>query len=100
MEMTFHFLHAAYVVALLWYLSRKGPSLEALPEVHPVILPKRRAGAWIQVVIVALVFVLIVGSADGMDILLLFILVTVVWMLVAWWRKIRFLWLIQGLRFG
>jgi len=100
MELTLHLFHAAYVVALLWYLFRAGPSLETLPEVDPVILPKRRAGAWIQAVGVGLVLALIVGSEDGLDVLLLFILVAVVWVLVACWRKIRLIWLIQGAALG
>lgn len=100
MEMTLFLVHIAYVVALVWYLSRKGSSMECLPEVDPVILPRRRAGAWIQLFLVALVFVLIVSSEGGTDILFLSILVTTIWVLLAWWRKIRLLPVIQGVALG
>ncbi len=100
MEMTFHLLHAGYVVALLWYFARSGPSLAILPEVDPVVLPRWRFGRWIPSLGIALVFVLVAGSEDGLDVLLLGIVVAVIWLLVAWWRRIRFLWVIQGVALG
>jgi hypothetical protein len=100
MEMTFHIIHAAYAMGLIYFLSRTGPSLDELPAVDPAILPKRKAGAWIQAIIVALVFLLSAGSEDGLDILVLFLQVTVIWVLVAWWRRIRLRWVIQGVILG
>lgn len=100
MEMTFHILHAAYALTLIWFLSRTGPPLEALPDVEPAILPKRKAGGWIQAIVMALVFFLIVGSEEGLDMFLLFVLVTAVWVLVAGWRRIRLRWVVQGVALG
>jgi len=100
MEMTLHLLHAGYVVALLWYLARTGPSPALLPEVKPVILPKSPLGPWIPALGIALVFVLVAASDDGTDILLLSMMVTTIWVLVVWRSEIRLSWVVQGLAVG
>lgn len=100
MDMTFHLLHAGYVLALLWYLSRTGPSLQALPDVDPVVLPRWRFGRWIPALVIALVFVSVAAFDDGTDILLQLMMVATVWVLVAWRREIRFSWVLQGLSLG
>ena len=47
-------LQAAYVLALFWYLIRMGLSMNQLAELKPLLLPKRRIGKWIPVLIIAL----------------------------------------------
>ncbi len=82
-------LQFGYVAALLWYLGRKGPSLARLPELSPQVLPQYGYGAWLPVLGVVLVFSLVATSDDGVDILMLLLIVATVWLLLAWRREIR-----------
>ena len=50
-------LQASYVAALLWYLSRSGPSISQLPQLRPFI-PGWRYSAWIPVLVIAILFAL------------------------------------------
>ncbi|MBT8398407.1 MAG: CPBP family intramembrane metalloprotease [Gemmatimonadetes bacterium] len=100
MEMTYHVLHAAYAVGLIWYLVRTGLSTQDLPEIEPIIFPKKRFGAWIPAMAVGLMFALVVVSDDGADLLLLLMMPASLWILVAWWRKIRLVWVLQGVVLG
>ena len=56
-----------------------------------------RGGPWIPVVLVALLFLLVVGSSDGADIALLLTIPGTLWVLIAWWRKIGLSLIVQGL---
>jgi hypothetical protein len=88
---------AGYVAALIWYLIRSGPSLNQLPELQPLLFPRRRYGAWIPVLGIALLLAL-TASSDAS--LLLFFIVTIVatiWILIAWRRQIRLRSVAQGL---
>ncbi len=53
-----YFLQVGYVAALLWYLGRSGPSVNHLPEIKPQVLPRWKFGAWIPVLVIALLFAL------------------------------------------
>lgn len=90
-------LQVAYVSALLWYISRVGPSVNQLPELLPIILPHWKYGRWIPVVGIALMLVLTIISDDGVGILLLLLIIATVWILIAWRRDIRLYMLLQGL---
>jgi hypothetical protein len=88
---------AGYVAALIWYLIRSGPPLNQLPELQPLLFPRRRIGAWIPVLGIALLLALTASSDEG---LLLFFIVTIVatiWILIAWRRQIRLRSVVQGL---
>jgi len=90
-------LQAGYVAALIWYLVRSGPPLNQLPELQPLLFPRRRFGAWIPVLGIALLLAL-TASSDA--ILVLFLIVTIVatvWILIAWRRQIRLRSVVQGL---
>ncbi len=62
-------LQVGYVAALLWYLGRSGPSVNQLPEIRPQVLPRWKFGAWIPVLVIALLFALTLVSAGGAAIL-------------------------------
>ena len=90
-------LHAGYVLALLWYLARSGPSVHQLPEISPQVLPRWRYGAWIPVLGIALLFALTLASDDGVYILMLLMMVATGLILLAWRREIRLRLVAQGL---
>jgi len=90
-------LHAAYVVALLWYLCRSGPSLSHLQEFRRSRFQNWKYGRWIPVLAVSLVLLLTMISDDGVDILMLLMMVSTVAALVAWRREIRLRAVIRGL---
>ena len=89
-------LQASYVAALLWYLSRSGPSISQLPQLRPFI-PGWRYSAWIPVLVIAILFALTAVSDDGGDILMLLMIVATVWILIARRREIRLRLVVQGL---
>ena len=90
-------LHVGYVAALLWYLGRSGPSINQLPEIHPFVFPRWKYGSWIPLLVIALLFVLTAMSDDGVDVLMLLMIVATVWILIAWRREIRLRLVVQGL---
>jgi hypothetical protein len=90
-------LQVGYVAALLWYLGRSGPSVNQLPETRPQVLPRWRFGAWIPVLVIALLFALTLVSELGVSILMLLIMVATGPILLAWRREIRRRSVIQGL---
>jgi len=89
-------LHAGYAVALLWYLSRSGSSISQLPEIRPLAFPRWRYAAWLPVLGIALMLALTAFSDGGTDILMLLMIVTTVWIIIAWRREIGLRSVIQG----
>ena len=49
-------LHVLYVVVLLWYLARTGPSFNQLPEGRVPVKLRSKIGAWLAVLGVAIFF--------------------------------------------
>lgn len=90
----FHILQAAYVLALFWYLIRTGPSVEHLPEIKPFVLPKRRLGKWIPVIVIALLFW---SEFADQGVLLLVLMLASIWILIVWRREIGFIPTLLGL---
>lgn len=79
-------LPGIYTLVLVLYLWRTGPSMKTLPEVRSPIFPERQFGRIIPAVILALVFVL--HFFFDLGILLLMSFVAIIWIILAWWRKI------------
>jgi hypothetical protein len=92
-----YLLHVCYVASLLWYLSRTGASVKRLPELIPQLLPRWRYGAWVPVLGIVILLALTIVSDDGLDILILLLIVATVWLLLAGRREIRLRAVIQGL---
>ena len=88
---------AGYVAALIWYLIRSGPSLNQLPELQPLLFPRRRFGAWIPVLGIALLLYLTATSNEGLFLFFLVTIVATIWILIAWRRQIRLRSVVQGL---
>jgi len=87
-------LHAGYVVALLWYLIRTGPSVKQLPDLSPLLLPKLRIGKLIPVIVIAL---LLAAEFSDQGILLPLLMLATIWILVVWRREIGLLTILLGL---
>lgn len=47
-----YILQVAYTLALIWYMSRTGPSLTQLPYLEPFLLPKRNIGKLLPVIFI------------------------------------------------
>jgi hypothetical protein len=90
-------LQAGYVAALIWYLIRSGSSVNQLPELQPLLFPRRRFGAWIPVLGIALLLVLTTSSDAGLAFFILLAMAAAIWILIAWRRQIRLRSAIQGL---
>lgn len=80
-------LQVAYVLTLFWYLLRTGPSVEKLPEIRPHLLPKRRAGKLIPVIVIAFLFV---SEFFDQGILMPILMLATIWILIVWRHEIRF----------
>jgi hypothetical protein len=91
-----YILQASYVAALLWYLTRTAPSVNQLPKQHSQLLPRRRYGAWVSALGIALMLTLTMLSESGVEILMLLMIVAAVWILVTWRREIRLASVVQG----
>ncbi len=89
-------LQVGYVAALLWYLSRSGPSVNQLPEIRPQVLPRWKFGAWIPVLVIALLFALTLLSAGGAAILSLLMMAAPVPIFLTWRKGIRLRSVVQG----
>jgi hypothetical protein len=92
-----YILQAGYVAALIWYLIRSGPSLNQLPEMQPLLFPRRRYGAWIPVLGIALLLAVTATSAEGLALFMILTIVATIWILIAWCRQIRLRSVVQGL---
>jgi len=95
-----YLLQAVYVLALIWYLYRTGPSISELPAIQRLVFPAWRYGNWVPVFGVAFMSVLIAFTNDGLSILVLMLMIATVWILVVWRREIRFRMIIFGLVLG
>jgi hypothetical protein len=82
-----YILQVAYVAALLWHLGRTGPSVEQLPDIRPLLLPRWSIGRLIPVLVIALLLLAQFSEDEG--ILMLLMMVATIWILVAWRREIR-----------
>jgi hypothetical protein len=92
-----YFIQTGYVAALLWHLARTGPSLARLPELEAQVFPRWRYGAWLPVLAIGMLLLLTMFSDDGVDILMLLLIVATLWTLIAWRRKIRLRSVLQGM---
>ncbi len=90
-------LQAGYVAALIWYLIRSGSSLNQLPELLPLLFPRRRFGAWIPVLVIALLFALTTSSDASLVLFFIVTIVVTVWILIVWRRQIRLSSVVQGI---
>ena len=82
-----YILQVAYVAVLLWHLSRTGPSVKQLPDVSPLLLPRRRIGKLIPVIVIALLLVAAFTN-EGLGIVLLLLMIATIWILIVWRREI------------
>jgi hypothetical protein len=92
-----YILQVAYVLALLWYLARSGPSISQLPKIPPFVFPRWKYGPWIGVLGLILIFALTAISDDGLLILILLSIIATVWILLVWRRDIKLRSVIQAL---
>jgi len=90
-------LNVGYVAALLWYLTRSGPSISQLPTIRPFVFPRWKYGTWIPVLGTIFIFYLIAISDDGLFLLILLSIIATVWILVVWRREIKLRSVIQAL---
>jgi hypothetical protein len=90
-------LLVGYVASLLWYLGCSGPSVKQLPEINPQVLPRWRYGAWIPVLVIALLFALTLVSEAGVSILMLLMMVATVPILLTWHKEILWRSVVQGI---
>jgi hypothetical protein len=84
-----YMLQVAYVAALLWYLGRTGPSIKRPPDLHPLLLQRWKVGRLIPVLGIALLLALTAFSDEGVDNLMLLMMIATIWILVVWRREIR-----------
>ena len=89
-------LHVLYVVVLLWYLARTGPSLNQLPEGSAPVKLHSKIGAWLAVVGVAIFFLLCFFSTNDIGPLILFSGIAFVAILLAWGRDLSLRLVLQG----
>ena len=92
-----HTLHAFYAAALLWYLARSGPCLDDLQEFQPGRFQSRSLGKWISVLVILLVSALMIISDDGVNILMLLMLVSSIGTILIWRKQIRVRAIVQSL---
>ena len=92
-----HLLHLGYAVALLWFLWRGEPQPDELPELDSGLLQRTPYGAWIPVAVMGSLLGLAILSDDGEDLLMLSMMLGSIWILVAWWRRIRLRAVLQSL---
>jgi membrane protease YdiL (CAAX protease family) len=89
-----YILQVAYVLALIWYLIRTGPSVKKLPDLSPLLLPKLRIGKWIPVIVLAL---LLLSEFYDQGILRPLLMLATIWILIVWRREIGLTAVLLGL---
>jgi hypothetical protein len=87
-------LHVGYTLAFFWYLIRTGPSTKQLPDVSPILLPKRKIGKLIPVIIITL---LLVSEFYDQGIVLPLLMLATLLILIVWRREIDLSPIIIGL---
>ena len=87
-------LHVGYTLAFFWYLIRTGPSIKQLPDVSPILLPKRKIGKLIPVIILAL---LLVSEFYDQGIVRPLLMLATLLILIVWRREINLSTIISGL---
>ena len=87
-------LHVGYTLVFLWYIIRTGTSTKQLPDVSPIIIPKRKIGKLIPVIIIAL---LLVSEFYDQGIVLPLLILASLSILIDWRREIRITPIIIGL---
>jgi hypothetical protein len=92
-----YILHAAYVAALVWYLSRTGPPLEQMPDLEPLLLRRWGIGRLIPALGIAFMLALVAFHDAGGGILTLLMMVTTGPILIVLRREIRVRPVILGL---
>ncbi len=90
-------LHTIYVLALLLYLWRTGPPTTRLPEIAPSVFPKWKYAGLIPGVGIALLFLLNIFTDDGESILTLLLIISTIWILIVWRRRIRLRMIVTGI---
>jgi len=95
-----YILQTAYVVALLWYVSRVGPPTTQLLELRSISFPRWKYGKWIPVVGIALLLALSAIVDGGAGIVLFLLIVATIRILLAWHRDIRLSMVFQGIAVG
>jgi len=89
-------LHIIYVVALIWYLARTGPSFNQLPEGSVPVNLRSKIGAWLAALGVAIFFLLSFFSANDKGPLILLSLIAFVPILLTWGRDLSLRLVLQG----
>jgi len=90
-------LQVAYVSALLFYLSRVGPSKNQFNKLRPLTLIRWRYGQWIPVLGIVLMVTLAALVDDGVSIIMLLLIIATLWILIVWRKMIRLRMVVQGL---
>jgi len=90
-------LHTLYVLVLLGYLWRTGPSAARLPAIPSPLFSQWRYAGFIPAAGVALVFLLNIFTTAGESILMLLLVIATVWILIAWRRQIRLRQIVTGI---
>lgn len=89
-------MQVSYVLILLLYLHRTGPSLNQLPDLRSFVFPRWRYGKLIPAFVVALLLVMHGFPDLGGGYMALLLMISTVWILVAWRREIRLRMLLSG----
>jgi len=89
-------LHVLYVVVLLWYLARTGPSFNQLPEGSVPVKLRSKICTWLAVLGVAIFFLLTFFSATDIGPLILLSLIAFVTILLTWGRDLSLHLVLQG----
>lgn len=87
-------LHVGYTLALFWYLIRTGHSTKQLPNVSPILLPTRKIGQLIPVIIIAM---LLISEFNEQGFVLPLLMLATLSILIVWRREIKLSPIIIGL---
>lgn len=90
-------LHVAYVMVLLWYVTRDGARFGDLPGISYGRFLRSKVGRLVPVLVLVLLLFLSGFSDDGLDIVMTVLLVATPWVLVAWYKGISLRAVLLGL---
>ncbi|MCD4730641.1 MAG: CPBP family intramembrane metalloprotease [Bacteroidales bacterium] len=91
-----YLIQGIYVGVLIWYLYYTRSSVSQLPNAKPLIFPNSKFGKIIPALGITLMLVLCAISDLGIPLLILALIISSVWILIAWRREIKIYMLIQG----